>query len=305
MIITLTGTNHFLLQQELSRLIQDFVAKHGDVNLERLDGEEVLVARLIEATQSLPFLADKKLVILRNPSTQKDFAEQIESVISRVPENVDLVLVEPKIDKRSSYFKVLKAKTEYREYVEPDTYQLNKWIVQYVKQQGGEISTSDSQYLVDRVGLNQQILYKELEKLLDFNTKIDRNSIDLLTDKTPQSTIFELLDAAFAGNGAKTIELYRQQRSLRVEPQQIMAMLAWQLHVLAVVKTAGNKNPEQIAKESKINPYVVRKTTNIASLITLADLRNLIKRALDLDLRLKSQKIDADLAIKHFLLTIN
>src|SRR5436190_5958220 len=110
MITTLTGPNQFLLQQALNQLVKAFVAEHGDLNLERLDGEEDSVERLREATHSLPFLADKKLVVLRNPGSQKTFMEQIDDVIKNVADSVEVVIVEPKIDRRSSYYKVLKAK---------------------------------------------------------------------------------------------------------------------------------------------------------------------------------------------------
>ncbi|MGZ6004839.1 MAG: DNA polymerase III subunit delta [Candidatus Saccharimonadales bacterium] len=305
MIKVLTGANHFLLQQELNQIIDEFTNAYGDLNLERLDGEEVSAERLMEAAHSLPFLADKKLIILRNPGIQKAFMERIDNVINDVPEGVEVVLVEPKIDRRSSYYKVLKARTELKEFMETDSNKLNTWIVQYVKEQDGQISSTDASYLIERVGSNQQLLHGELQKLLSFNSNISHANIDLLTELAPQSTIFELIDSAFAGNAKKTLELYHQQRALKVEPQQIIAMLAWQLHVLAVVKTAGDKSSEEIAKAAKLNPFVVRKTATLASRINLAEVKGLIKRALKLDTDLKSRSIDADEALQYFLLTIS
>ena len=41
MVITITGENSFALGHELKRLVSSFVAEHGDMALERLDGEEV------------------------------------------------------------------------------------------------------------------------------------------------------------------------------------------------------------------------------------------------------------------------
>jgi len=305
MITTLTGTNHFLLQRELNDQTQKFVDEFGDISLEKLDGEEASSERLIEATQSLPFLAAKKLVVLKNPGNQKPFAEAVETIIQSVPETTDLIIVEHKIDKRSSYFKVLKSKTEYKEFTEPDSQKLNTWIVQYVKEQGGGISLGDASYLVERVGQNQQLLYQELDKLLTYDLQITRANIDLLTDLAPQSTIFELIDAAFAGSSKKTLEIYKQQRALKVEPQQIMAMLSWQLHVLAVVKVAGDQSPDEIARQAKMSPYVVRKTVGIANRISLAEIKELISRALALDVRFKSQAIDPDEALQHLLLTLS
>ncbi len=72
--------------------------------------------------------------------------------------------------------------------------------------------SKDAKYLVMRVGANQQTLSNELAKLLSYDKAITRQTIDLLTEQTPQSTIFELLDAAFAGNSKKAMELYAEQR---------------------------------------------------------------------------------------------
>ncbi len=104
-----------------------------------------------------------------------------------------------------------------------------------------------------------------------YDSKITRRTIDLLTDPAPQSTVFQLLEAAFAGDRRRASELYADQRAQSVEPPQIIAMLAWQLHVLAVIKTAGDRSPRAIAKEAGINPFVIRKSQGIVSKMSLAD----------------------------------
>ncbi len=305
MISTLTGSNTFQLKSELNRLIDDFVKNHGDIALEKLDGQETSTERMIEAVQSLPFLAPKKLVILRNPSAQKAFAEQVEDTLKTIPDTNDVVLVEPKIDKRSAYSKVLKSQTEYKEFVEQDAYGLSNWIVQYAKEQNATISQADAKYLIERVGQNQQMLVNEIDKLTIYDSKISRSNIDLLTEPTPQSTIFELLDAAFAGNSKKVLKLYKEQRALKVEPQQIIAMLAWQLHLLAIIKTSKGKSANQIASEAKISPFVAGKSMKIAEEVTLTELKKLISKALKLDVKLKTQSINADDALQEYLLNIN
>jgi len=305
MVITISGNNHFLLQKELNNLVADFVSKNGDLALEKIDGEEAEFERISEAIQSLPFLANKKMVVLRSPGAQKQFAEQIEELLQSIPDTTQVIIIEPKLDKRLVYYKVLKSKTDFREFVELDGQILSKWLVQEALDTGGKLSVIDANYLVERVGASQQLLASELEKLLNYNPNITKETIDLLTDPTPQSTIFELLDASFAGNRKKAIELYKEQKALKVEPQQIMAMIAWQLHALALVVTAGDSTPDQIAKEAKLNPYVVRKITNIARKTDLKDVKRLISDALTLDVRMKSEKIDPDDAILQYLLTIS
>lgn len=294
-----------MLKAELDRLVGDFVQEHGDFALERLDGEEAEYGRITESVQSLPFLASKKLVVLKNGGANKQFAENIEHILDSITDSTDLIIVEPKLDKRLSYYKTLKKKTDFREYAALDVLGLANWLNKAAKERGGELKTADARYLVERVGTNQQLLSNELNKLLNYQPNVTRETIDLLTEATPQSTIFELLDAAFAGNIKRALKLYAEQRTLKVEPQQILAMIAWQLHILALIKTAGQRSADDIAKDAKINPYVVRKSQSIARKLTLAELKKLVHDALELDVRLKSQSIDADEALQHYLLTIS
>lgn len=291
-----------MLKQELERLKNEFISKYGDLAYEKVDGEEVPAERLIEAAQSLPFLAPEKLVVLYNLGSQKQFSDSVENVISGVPETTRLVIVEPKVDKRSSYFKVLKSITDFKEYNELDNFELSKWIVQYAKDQSGNITPADANYLIEKIGQSQMLLASELDKLLNYSPNIDRQNIDLLTDRTSQSTIFELLDAVFAGRSKQALDLYHEQRALKVEPQQIIAMLAWQLHTLAMIKTAGDKTPDQIAKEAKLNPFVVRKSLAIAKRLTTKQLKDMIRKALELDVRLKTESINPDDALQEYLL---
>lgn len=304
MITTLTGSNSFLLQQELQKRVQAFLEEYGDMGLERLDGEEAEFGRMREALEGLPFLAGKKLVILRRPGANKEFSEQFESLLERIPEVTDVLIVEPQVDKRSVYYKALKKHTELIECNELDENGLAKWLAEYVKVAKGVLSFADARYLVERVGANQQLLSQEINKLLSYDPKISRESIDLLTEETPQSTIFQLLDAAFAGHTKRALELYEQQRKQKVEAQQILAMLAWQLHVLALIKTAGERSANDIAQEAKINPFVVRKSMSIANKMSRQQLEALIAGAVQLDIDLKTTAIDADDALKQLLIDI-
>lgn len=305
MIITLTGTNNFLRQTELEKLVADFLDKHGDMAIDRLDGEEVEYQKIYDSLTSLPFLTTKKLIVFKSPMANKAFVDNAEKLLSDLPDSTDVILVEPKFDKRLTVFKFLKAATDFREFNELDVNGLIRWLTEYVRQQEGSLGAADARFLVERVGTNQELLKNEIDKLLLYDPKIVHETIELLIEPLPQSTIFELLDAAFAGNTKKAQQLYVEQRALKVEPQQIIAMLAWQLHVLAIIKTAGERTTDQIASQAKINPFVVRKSSAIASKLTLVELKKLIQAALTLDIRLKSESIDPDEALQLFLLSLS
>lgn len=306
MVTTLTGPNSFALKRELDILVRAFLAEHGDMGLERVDGDEAEADRISEALTSLPFLVSRKLVVLRSGSANKKFAENVEKMLSEsgIPETTNVVIVEPKLDKRSSYYKYLKKATDYREFAELDANGLALWAVAEAGAAGGSLNLANARFLIERTGTNQEALSHELAKLLLYQSDITRTTIELLAESSPQSTIFELLEAAFAGNAKRAMALYQEQRTLKVEPQQIIAMLAWQLHILALIKTAGNRTPDTIASDAKISPYVAKKTANVARSISLPRLKDLITNLLTIDTRLKRESLDADEALQNYLLQL-
>jgi DNA polymerase III subunit delta len=300
----LTGENGWGRAAELDKLAASFVAEYGDMALERFDGEETPAERMRESLQSLPFLTARKMVVLRGASKQKAFAENIGDILKNMAETTDLVLVEPKLDKRLGYYKTLKKETDFREFGEMDVSGLARWAVEYAKGRGGSLGSGDARLLIERLGLNQQLLKSELDKLLAYNEQISRSTIELLTEKAPQSTIFELLDAAFAGKTKHALELYKEQRALKVEPQDILAMLAWQLHILAAVKAGAAKPADEIARVAKLNPFVVRKSQALVRARSLADLKTMIADLLDLDVALKRSAIDPDESLELYLIKL-
>lgn len=305
MITTLTGENRFMIQAEINRAVATFLEKYDELGLERIDGEEASFERIQESILGLPFFTTNKLVIIKGADSNKQFLEHLEHIIDAVPETTDVILVIPKVDKRAKYAKLLQKLTEYKDLTQNDARSLAAWLVQEAKQGAAQLSIADAQYLVSRVGTNQAILQHELEKLILRNPKISRETIEEMTDVLPQSTVFELLDAAFSGNHKKTMALYEEQRQLKVEPLAILGMIAWQLHILAIVATAKGKSPGDIAKEAKVHPFVVNKSAGVLRHLSLTQLKSLIDRTLTLDIRLKSQTIHADDALQHLLLTIN
>ena len=304
MIITLTGNNTFALRQRLAELTKSFVGKYGELALERIDAEETDAEAILETIQSLPFLAKSKMVVVRSLSANKAAAEQIEQIISSTGKTTNLILYEPLTDKRTLYYKILKTKTHFEEYNELDSRDLPKWLTDEAKKQGAQLSFADAKYLADRVGSNQELLANELTKLTIYDQKISKESIDLLTEPTPQSKIFELLDAAFAGKKARALELYEEQRAQKVEPQAILAMIAWQLQLVSLAKKAGRRTPLEIAKVSGVNEFPIRKAVALAAKTDDNQLKKLVKDILNIDWRSKTSSLDIDEALKTYIATL-
>ena len=304
MIMTQSGANSLMLTRSVREQTDAFIKSIGDFGLERLNAADTAYAQIYEAVQAMPFLSDRRMVVIDNPTSNKELSENIQKLLDAVQDTTDVIFVEAKFDKRSVLYKTLKKHSEFVEHAELDEQSLIRWVALFAKEQGGELGASDARLLVQRIGMNQLKISHEVEKLLSYSNHITRESILLLTEPTPQSTVFDLLDAALSGQTAKAESLYREQRRLKVEPHAILALLGWQLHILAVVKAGTGKSPDDIARTAKLNPFVVRKSAGLAKSINATSLKALIARTLALDIQLKSQTIDADEAIQVLLSTI-
>lgn len=304
MVLVLTGQNAFKLRAELNKITSDFIATYGDFGLEQIEAGEIELGRLLESVSSLPFLAPRRMIILRDVSENKSINENAEKLLESVTDTTDLIIVEPKFDKRSVLYKTLKKRAEVREFLELNEQELPQWLTAEAKNRGGELKLADANYLVQRVGANQLMVSNELDKLLIYESNVSRETIDLLTEPTPQSSVFDLLDAAFSGNTKKAMALYEEQRQQQVEPQAIMGMIAWQVHILTVVKANEKLGADGISSAAKLSPFVVRKTLGLSRSMSLKEVKDLLKKVLDLDIKLKSQIIDADDALRHLLLTL-
>ena len=245
------------------------------------------------------------MVVLTEPSLQKSLQDDLIVALQNLSDTTDLIIVEAKPDKRTAYYKDLKKQTDFRSFDPLDQGALAGWLVQEAKRQQGSIGTSHARYLIERVGANQMRLANELAKLIDFQPQITRETIDAMTSPTAQSSTFDLLDAALSGNSKAMVRLYQDQRQQKVEPLAILGLIAWQLHILALIKVAGDRNPGQIAKEAGLNPYVVSKSVGITNKVPLQTIKSWVHQASQLDTRLKSQQIDADEALLHYLLSLN
>ncbi len=299
MIKFFAGDNDYEMKQALQREINVFVKKHGDLALERIDAEEAEPAHILESTQSLSFFSSAKMIVISN-LTDKELLNQL--IDASVVDTIEVIAIIPKLDKRAQYYKNLQKHPGFTLFEATPPQSLPAWLQRQAKNLGGSISLNDARYLIDRVGASQLLLGNEVQKLVLYNPEITKASIDALTEPLPQTTVFQLLDAGFGGNLKKTMQIYQEQRAQKVEPHAIVGMIAWQLHILAIIKAAGNRSVDEIAKEAKINPFVVRKSSAIAKRMTLTTLKRLLKDAAILDKTLKTTSVDADEAVQTYLL---
>lgn len=303
MVRLLCGDNEFAVFTEQKRITFDFLKQHDTFGLQKIDSGEVELSALRDALMQLPFLVAKKLVIIRSPFTSKPVLELLDDLYDQIPEEIDVLLVDSKSDKRMRLYKRLQKKGSIQEFFSLKGSALVKWVVEYAHELHTEIKNSDAEYLVERVGTSQMILARELEKLA-IDKPITRDIIEHRTDQQLQSTIFELLDYVFAGDSERSFRIYDELLAQKTDPSEILPLIAWQLNIFAVVMYSSSKNPSDIASSARIHPFVVGKALKITRKISKQSLKEAIAMTLDADLKMKTSSGDSEDVLRVLLLKL-
>lgn len=305
MMVFLSGDNDHAIRSELEQIKEKFIKEHGAGRVERYEGEELSVDRLPDLMRGGSLFGAQRLVIIHGARDNKELVEYLAENAGSVDEETTLVLVEPKADKRTSWFKKLAklpgAKLTYQLKGAP----LLHWLLSEAKRRGAQLDASIASFLIQRVGEDQWRLSTELDKLLLAGPKIGREQIEELVEPSPSQSVFDLLEDILQGRVHEAYELYDRLRLSEIEPQQFISLLAWQVNAMLIVKSAGARPPSEISAKSGLSPYVVGKSLALVRKLKFADMAKLVDLVIEADSDSKKTGADADRRVKLLIGQIN
>lgn len=296
MIVVLTGDDSFEIQRELKKLETDF----GGV-AERIDGATLELAQLPDILMGQSLFSDKRLVVIRGLSENKSLWERLPDWLPRVSDDISLVLVEAKPDKRTISYKTLKAQAEIHEYEawgERDIAQAEAWVMHAAKEQASNVTREVARRLVQRVGLDKWQLASAIDKL-SLLDDITVEAVDSLIEANPSENIFELLEAALNGDRQRVADIVRTLE-LTEDPYMLFALLSSQVFQLAAVTFAGKD--DQPNKDFAIHPFVASKLKRHAGRLGRAGVEKVLKTFAQADADMKISKAEPWILIEKTLL---
>jgi len=288
MIVALTGPNAFAIAKKQAELEQAFVAEHGKAGVEVISAAQFDPTNLATTLTGATLFASSRFVVIKDLEGQPLFAEALLSLLPAIPDDVQVVLVESKLDKRTALYKTLKKDAQLLEFAELDEPAAVRWVVDLVQAEGGTIEPEIAQLLVRSAGTNQLRLTHEIQKLVAYNPQVSREHIESLVEKNPEDTVFMLLEHALSGRRDQALIVLENLERAHEDPFQLANMLVWQTHILAVVSSARDVPDAEVAKDFKLNPFVVKKTRALAKQRSKQALAHTLDVIAELDEMLKS-----------------
>ena len=304
MIRLIYGDNDFALSEERRKVVSVFLEKHDRFGYELIDTAESDAAQLVDALLQLPFLAEKKLVVLLNVFSAKKALEFVTENIENIADGVEVLIVEPRPDKRTKLFKLLQSQQAVTEFSTVSPVALARWVLEYAAKLGAQIQNGVAEELIQRVGPSQMMLAREIEKLA-VHGMISADMIQEQTQKHLSGSVFDLLSALFARRADVALDQYETLLKMKTDPNEILSLISWQLHVFAVVLYATEKTTDHIAKEAKLHPFVVSKAVSVARSLGRDRLQKALNLSVAAELNIKTRGASSEDTVRVLLLEIS
>lgn len=293
MITLIIGENSYERDQHIQRIAAEFNAEP-----ERCDGSDMPPSEIVQLTQGMSLFSDKRLVIIKGLSENKSAWEELARVSDSVPEDVHILLVEAKPDKRTKTYKTLQKASEVvvcTPFSEHDVAKAAAWLGQIAKEQNVALDSNAARELVQRIGTDQYALKNELIRLKAMGD-ITLEVVEHYTEPTTHENAFALLELALRGDNSALRQKIRTL-STSDDAYRTLGLLASQIYALAGLVLIEDEQVD-VAQTLGVHPFVLRNLHTVARQLSRQQLAKVVNRLAALDIQLKSTASDPWLALE-------
>lgn len=267
---------------------------------------------LIAAAETLPFLADKRLVIVReHPALARSEAdERLLSYLANVADSCVLIFVaRGKADARKKLYKAIAKHGKVVTFSALTENELNNWIVRKFGSLGKQCAPATASLLAFTVGADTALLTGEIEKLAALcgdRSGVTDDDVREVATRSIECTVFQMVDAVVGGQEGRAFGLMRDMLTAGQDRIGILAMLLRQYRMIQHVKIMQyEKKPQsQICENLGVKGFQAEQYTRQARLMSGAEVRDAVEICLNTEYQIKSGKMNQEGALEAAMLEL-
>jgi len=322
LLYILFGQDSFSLRESLEEIKRDL----GDpellaTNTTILDGQQLTLEQLRTATETIPFLAEKRLVIIqgllerfepkgrsarqrraKKASGEQNSPKSFSTHISQIPDSTVLVLIGNKVRTNNPLLRALSGNAQVKTFPLLKNTKLHYWIQKRVTQEGGSISSSAVDLLAELVGNNLWIMASEINKLVLFTSgrRIEAEDVRAVVSYAQETNVFAMVDAILELKAGVAEQRLQQLLVSGAAPAYLMVMLSRQVRMIVRAKELRNQGKSEAEIQDKLNltsAFALGKVLSQADRYSTTRLKEVYYRLLETDLSIKTGKYQGELAL--------
>jgi len=322
LLYILTGRDDFSRSQGLKEIEKGL----GDPamlesNTTRLDGRQLTADDLRPVCQALPFLAEKRLVIVegllgrfesgnrpakqnktRKTNSRQNDTQSLAAAVEDMPESTVLVLVDDEIKAGNPLYKALAPKARIMTFPPLRAKELKQWIQKRVAAEGGSIAPAAVDLLARLVGSNLWLMAGEVAKLKLYaaGRRIEEDDVRQVVGYCQQASVFAMVDAIIESRAQAGQQAMQQFLQAGAAPTYLLHMLTRQARLMVRAKNLIKEGKSEVEIQNKLginSDFVWRKTAEQAGRYSMQGLKDLYHKLLETDLAIKTGRYKDELAL--------
>ena len=302
-----------------------------NLNISVLDGARLTVGELRGVAEALPFLSDKRLIVVRRlfggaGSAQRSDAstdgasprrgragssereQEFLAYFPEIPPFTDLALVEE--HEFSAQHRVVKVVQQLGGEIHlegaPRGEELSRWIERRVRAKEGQIERAARESLAALPSIDLRQLDLILDSLVTYAGEHAISVADVRTivqASRDEVDVFDLVDAVGTRDRRAALGAFRRLLIDNVSPIYVMVMLARQIRLLLLAQEALNRR-EDVAAALKLHPRVAQKIVQQARAFGSDRCLDAYRRLVETDDGIKTGQIEEQAAIEMLIVAL-
>ena len=303
MIIVLEGKDEYRLSERVAEFrLTVTPPEMSNINTTMLDGNIVTIEELLTSLSTVPFMADRRLVVVegllnRLGGSKKDLGEWLNfpDLLKDLPPTANLLLIEREPIPSNKLLSTILRLGQVEKFSPLRHRDLLDWINARCSKLGLEIERTAVALIADSVGSELRLIDSELNKIKTYSRGrlITREDITLMVPYVRQQNVFRVVDSVIEGRTRDALNASSMLIGLGESPSGIVRMIERQLRFLILAKhLLSRKIPTgDIGKHINLSGYPLQKTLEMERKISQARIMSMHDNLLKSNIRVREGKL--------------
>lgn len=302
-IYLLYGEEAYLKRQYKDKLIRAMVPQGDTMNFSSYEGKEINPKELIDLAETLPFFADRRVILVEDSGFFKSACEELAAYLPEVSQSTCFLFVESEVDKRSKMYKQVKKTGRIVCFDRQGDDVLMRWVGSRLKKEGKTMTKTAYQQFIAKTGNDMENIDKELEKLICYcmdKDGIGVEEVEAVCVEQTTNKIFDMVNAISEKQQKRALDLYYDLLTLKEPPMRILFLILRQFQKLMLIKelTGRGLDNRSIASKAGMPEFAVRKNQAMAKNFQMEQLKGAIEDGVELEESVKTGRMNDRMAVE-------
>jgi DNA polymerase-3 subunit delta len=305
----LFGEEPYLLNQCVDRFKFAVLTEGAvDFNYSLFYASDAEVSNVRDAVETLPMMAPKRLVILKEAQelTDREWAE-LDTLITTPVDSTVFVILASRVDKRKKQIRLVLETADCVEFKKPYDNQIPGWVKYIAGTLGLEIAEDAIMLLSKLVGSHLSEIEAELRKLTDFvgdRKRIEVSDVAQVVSRSKEENVFDFTRAIGESDRVRALEHLVHLLDQGQSEVGIVSLLARHIRLLLMVKRGLEQglSGAKLAHSAQVPPYFLDNYVMQSRLWAVKKLEHTLVVLAETDKALKSSPLSSHIWLENLVL---